>query len=286
MLAGLLLQLSTCPCPAYPTLRPLLAAELSVAMREHLAAASGAAAVAEAEHGSIPGGGEPSRTAGAAGPAPPSPRAPLSPMPSPSPVQLASHARWRQEVEDALEAAVREEQALQAQQAAGSGASGATAGGSASGSAGASASAVRVAEHIAERQREQAQALLLRWVEQQEGGAFEAIDKTKETLLALKVIVCRQSRHWVQTVVWPVAVCSVHRLHRGAPREFCLAPLAVLHAAAPASTPCAPAAGRRSQAAAEALCVPRAACRGPGGVAHVHPQPRPLHAGKNCLRGG
>lgn len=40
---------------------------------------------------------------------------------------------------------------------------------------------------LGERQAEQAAALLLRWVEEQEGGAYEAVEQAKSSLLALKV---------------------------------------------------------------------------------------------------
>jgi hypothetical protein len=71
--------------------------------------------------------------------------------------------------------------------------------------------------HLTGRQREQEQALLLRWVEEQEGGAYEALEAAKASLLALKAVARkRQQKHsatrlllQVDRVVWQM--CSISR---------------------------------------------------------------------------
>jgi hypothetical protein len=71
--------------------------------------------------------------------------------------------------------------------------------------------------HLSGRQREQEQALLLRWVEEQEGGGYEALEAAKASLLALKAVARkRQQKHsatrlllQVDRVVWQM--CSIGR---------------------------------------------------------------------------
>lgn len=107
--------------------------------------------------------------------------APRTPLASASSAQLT--AQHRRKLEEQLEAAVRAEQDRVL-----------VAGASGSAAAAAAAAAKEAARaRLCERQREQAQALLLRWVEEQEGGAFEALAKAKSSLLSHKVR-CRAAR--------------------------------------------------------------------------------------------
>lgn len=144
----------TTACPPKP------AAELTVAMREHLAAASAAAmGKREASSGGVSGM--------------------LSPRASPSPAQLAiaqrraeeaagvaaATAHWRA----AAQLAVAQKRSEKAAEAAGA------------------TAAAAARRRLSERAAEQQQALLLRWVEEQEGAAYEALEAAKASLLALKV---------------------------------------------------------------------------------------------------
>ncbi|KAL4444145.1 hypothetical protein ABPG75_011882 [Micractinium tetrahymenae] len=163
------------------------AAELAVAMREHLAAASAAAAAVE---GSIGEAGPGSSGEGGSGTLSPL-GAPRTPLASASPAQLA--AQHRRRLEEQLEAAAKQE--------------GAPGAGSSGGSSGAASVVAAVAAEAAqarlgERQREQAHALLLRWVEEQEGGACEALEKAKSSLLSHKAIARkRQQKHSASRVL-------------------------------------------------------------------------------------
>lgn len=152
---------------------PAHAAELAVAMREHLAAASAAAAALDGGAAAAPDG-EARPGSGTLSPLG-APRTPLASAPS---AQLT--AQHRRKLEEQLEAAAQAEQ---------DGSFGAI---SRSGSAAAAAAAGKevARARLGERHREQAQALLLRWVEEQEGGAFEALEKAKTSLLSHKARRC------------------------------------------------------------------------------------------------